>query len=186
LISSSQGTSDNTRTVDPPSCAGVIYGAEQQVYGESGFEAIRNQTLGKTISDIDDLVEQTAVVFATAEQAQAMLVSTTTQWQQCAKGHPTAYVSDSSVDQDLGYERGFSWYLADVIDSPGVVTMRMTAVSNLNGIAPACQVAMGSRDNVIVKAKTCFDTGTNPERPDASLAGDYAERIVNAMRDRVF
>jgi hypothetical protein len=86
----------------------------------------------------------------------------------------------------LGYERGFSWYFADVIDSPGLVTMRMTAVSNLNGIAPACQVAMGSRDSVVIKAKTCFDTGTNPERPDPSLAGDYAERIVNAKRNRVF
>jgi hypothetical protein len=164
---------------------GVIYGAEQQVYGSSGFEAIRNQTLGKTTSDIDDLVEQTAVVFATAEQARSTLVSEITQWQQCTIGHPTAYSSDSSVDQDLGYERGFSWYFTDVTDSPDLITMRMTAVDNLNGSAPACQVAMGLSDNVVVKAKACFDTGTNPQRPDPSLAGDYAERIVNAMRDRV-
>ncbi|WP_460359114.1 serine/threonine-protein kinase PknH/PknJ [Mycobacterium sp. ZZG] len=185
LVSSSQGTSDNARTVDPPACAGVIYGAEQQVYENSGFEAIRNQTLGKTISDIDDLVEQTAVVFPTAEAAQAIVDSSTTQWQQCALGHPTAYSSESSVDQDLGYERGFSWYFTTVTDRAGLITLRMSAVDNLNGSAPACQVAMGSRDNVVIKVKTCFDTDTNPRRSDPAVAGDYAERIASTMRDRV-
>lgn len=185
LLSSSQGTSDNTRTVDPPECAGVIYGAEQQVYENSGFEAIRNQTLGKTISDIDDLVEQTAVVFPTARAAQAILASSTTQWQQCALGHPTAYSSESSVSQDLGYERGFGWYFTSVTDTAGLITLRMSAVDNLNGSAPACQVAMGSRDNVVIKVKTCFDTDANPQRSDPAVAGDYAERIATAMRDRV-
>jgi len=50
------------------------------VYADTGFEAIPNQTLGKTTSDIDELVEQTAVVFSTAEQAQAVLASSTAQW----------------------------------------------------------------------------------------------------------
>jgi hypothetical protein len=58
------------------------------VYADTGFEAIRNQTLGKTTSDIDDLVEQTAVVFSTAEQAQAVLASSTAQWRERASGHP--------------------------------------------------------------------------------------------------
>ena len=91
VINSSLGTSDNTHAIDPPDCVGVIFGAEQQVYADTGFEAIRNQTLGKTTSDIDDLVEQTAVVFSTAEQAQAVLASSTTQWRECASGHPTQY-----------------------------------------------------------------------------------------------
>lgn len=185
VLSSTQGTSDNTRVVDPPACSGVIYGAEQQVYEDSGFEAIRNQTLGKTISDIDDFVEQTAVVFATAAQAKVIMATSAAQWQQCARGHPMAYSSESSVDQDLGYERGFAWYLTDVSDSSDLITLRMSAVDNLNGSAPACQAAMGSRDNVVIKVKTCFETGSNPQRSDPAAAGDYAERIANTMRDRV-
>jgi hypothetical protein len=39
----------------------------------------RDQTPGKTVSYIDDLVEQTAAVFSTADQAQAMLASSTAQ-----------------------------------------------------------------------------------------------------------
>ena len=56
-----------------------------------------------------------------------------------------------------------------------LITTRMSAVNNESGVAPACQLALGVRDNVVVKAKTCWDTGTGPEWPNPSLAGDYAE-----------
>ena len=63
--------------------------------------------------------------------------------------------------------------------------MRMSAVDNLNGNAPACQLALGVRHNVVVKAKTCWDTSAGPQRPDPALAGDYAERLTTAMLDRI-
>ena len=88
LINSSLGTSDNKFAIDPSDCVGVIFGAEQQVYGDSGYEAIRDQTLGKGTSSIDGLVEQTVAVFSTPEQAQAVLASSTAQWRKCASGHP--------------------------------------------------------------------------------------------------
>jgi hypothetical protein len=163
VINSSLGTSDNTHAIDPPNCVGVIFGAEQQVYADTGFEAIRNQTLGKTTSDIDDLVEQTSVVFSTAEQAQAVLASSTAQWRECASGHPTHYQSESSIDQDAGYEKGWGWYLTDAVVGEDLITMRMSAVDNLNGNAPVCQLALGVRDNVVVKAKTCWDTSAGPQ-----------------------
>ena len=37
LLSSSQGTTDNTHAIDPPDCAGVIFGAEQQIYAGTGY-----------------------------------------------------------------------------------------------------------------------------------------------------
>jgi hypothetical protein len=192
LINSSQGTSDNTFAINPSDCVGVIFGAEQQVYANTGYEAIRDQTLGKTTSDIDDLVEQTVAVFSTPEQAQVVLASSTAQWRKCASGHPdpdprypAAAQPKYSIDQDAGYEKGWGWYLTSVVVGDDLITMRMTAVSNLQGNAPACQLALGVRDNVVVKAKTCRDTRTNPSRPDPSLAGDYAERLATAMLDRV-
>ena len=196
LINSSLGTSDNTHAIDPPECAGVIFGADQRVYADTGYEAIRDRTLGNTVSDIDDLVEQTAVVFSTADQAQAVLTSSTAQWRQCAGGHPApdprypagspaAAPPEYSIGQDAGYERGWGWYLTNVVVGDGLITLRMSAVDNLNGNAPACQLALGVRDNVVVKAKTCVDTRTGPSRPDPSLAGDYAERLTTAMLDRV-
>lgn len=185
LISSAQGTTDNTHAIDPPTCAGVIFGAEQQVYGDTGYQALRDQLLGKTVSDIDDLVEQTVVVFPTAQQAHAVLSSSTIQWQECASGHPLEYPSDASISHDAGYERGWSWTLTDVAVGVDRITTRMTAVSNLNGNAPACQMALGVRVNVVVKTKTCWDTGTNPYEPDPALAGDFADRLAAAMLDRV-
>jgi hypothetical protein len=41
VISSSLGPSDNTHAIDPRGCAGVIFGAEQQVYANTRYEAIR-------------------------------------------------------------------------------------------------------------------------------------------------
>lgn len=184
VLSSAMGTSDNTHAIDPPTCAGVIFGAEQQTYADTGYQAIRDQTLGKSVSDIDDLVEQTVVVFDSADQAKAIVASTKSQWQTCASGHPLEYPSEYSIQQDGGYEKGWGWYLTDVTDSANLITIRMTAVDNLNGNAPACQVAMGSLDNVVVRVKTCFDTGTNPQRPSPSLAGDYAEQLATVMLAR--
>ncbi|GAA2553756.1 hypothetical protein GCM10010409_31090 [Mycolicibacterium diernhoferi] len=194
LLNSSQGTSDNTHAADPSACVGVLHGAEQQVYAGTGYEAVRDQTLGKTISYIDDLVQQSVVIFASAEQAQAILDSSNVRWNECADGHPTAYSSDSSVDEDLGYERGFSWYLSDPARTTSMLTMHMTAANVENAQTPACQVALGIRDNVVVQTRTCRDVGTTrpfgsgsqiPSRPDPSMAGDYAERLANAMLNRV-
>lgn len=185
VINSTLGTADNTHAIDPPSCAGVIFGAEQQVYADTGYEAIRNQILGKSVSAIDGLVEQTVAVFPTAEEAQAVLVSSTAQWRTCANGHPLEYSSDASVSHDAGYEKGWGWYLSGLVVGDELMTMYMTSVDNLNGNAPACQLALGVRENAVVKVKTCLDTGTNPQLPDPSLSGDYAERLAIVMLDRI-
>ena len=192
VIDSSLGTSDNTFAINPSDCVGVIFGAEQQVYADTGYEAIRDQTLGKTTSDVDDLVEQTVVVFSTAEQAQAVLASSTAQWRECASGQPVpgprfpvASQPEYSIHQDAGYEKAWGWHLTNVVVGDNLITLRMSAVDNLNGNAPACQLALGVRDNVVTKAKTCWDTRTNPSRPDPSLAGNYADRLTTAMLDRV-
>lgn len=54
--------SDNSFAINPSDCVGVIFGAEQQVYAGTGYEAIRDQTLGMGTSSIDNMVEQTVVV----------------------------------------------------------------------------------------------------------------------------
>lgn len=186
LLSSSQGTTDNTHAIDPSDCAGVIFGAEQQIYAGTGYERISDQTLGKSTSDLDDLVEQTVVVFLTEKQANAVLTSLKTLWRRCAAGHPTQYQSGSSIDQDAGYEKGWGWYLSDLnIGDDDLTTMRMTAVDNLNGNAPACQLAVGVRRNVLVRTRTCVDTKANPNRPAPSAAGYYASQLAQDMLERV-
>ena len=170
------------------------------MYADTGFEAIRNQTLGKTTSDIDDLVEQTAVVFSTAEQAQAVLASSTAQCRERASGHPdpaprypagspAASQPEYSVGQDAGYKKGWGWCLTDVVVGDDLITLRMSAVDNLNANAPACQLALGVRDNVVVTAKTCLNTGTGPQRPDLArqhcdVSHDTAQLVAVAEHAR--
>nr|WP_272818987.1 sensor domain-containing protein [Mycolicibacter engbaekii] len=88
VLASSLGMSDNAFAIDPPDCAGVIFGAERQVYADTGYQAIRDQTLGKDGTTIDGLIEQTVVVFPTIAEAQASLSASTFQWRKCASGHP--------------------------------------------------------------------------------------------------
>ena len=87
--------------------------------------------------------------------------------------------------EDAGYEKGWGWYLTDVVVGDDLITLRMSAVDNLNANEPACQLALGVRDNVVVKGKMCLNTRTGPQRPDPALAGDYAERLTTAMLDRI-
>jgi serine/threonine protein kinase len=84
VTNSSYGMSDNGSQVDPAKCVGVIFGADHAVYSGTGFEEIRDQTLDPSSYTIGNQIEQTAVVFPTAEQAQAVLTAQNQQWQRCA------------------------------------------------------------------------------------------------------
>jgi PknH-like extracellular domain len=50
-------------------------------------------------------LEQTAIIFPSADRAQAMLTSDQDQWRSCASGE---------IDQKAGPESGYSWKLSNV------------------------------------------------------------------------
>ena len=81
LDESRYGMSDNSAVVTPPECVGVIFTAEHQVYADTGFEAMRDQTFGPEPYVYDPSqtaptdIQQTVVVFPLAEQAQAVLAA---------------------------------------------------------------------------------------------------------------
>lgn len=192
VISSSQGTSDNTFAINPPQCAGILFGAEQRVYADTGYASIRNQVMGKSTSTFDDRIEQTAAVFDTPDQAQAVFATSQTQWQKCAAGHPdpdprypNSPAPEYSVHHDRGYEQSSGWDMANVMSDGSILTIQMGSVDNLNGGSPVCQAAMGIKDNVVATTRTCFDARTNPYAPDPAQAGDYASKLLVAMLSRV-
>ncbi|WP_375487470.1 serine/threonine-protein kinase PknH/PknJ, partial [uncultured Mycobacterium sp.] len=87
---------DHSGLVTPYSCVGVIFTAEQSVYADRGLLALRDQTLkavpptiypGKPLPpDTPEQVQQTAIVFPTVQQAQAVLTASQREWQSCAAG----------------------------------------------------------------------------------------------------
>jgi hypothetical protein len=142
--SSTYGMADNSSLVKPPSCVGVVFGAEHNVYADTGFNAMRDQTFAKepyvynaTGSAPIDL-EQTVIVFPSADQAQAVVASAQNQWRSCA---------GDVVDQHVGPESGFEWKLGDVQRPADLLTVSMA--SNSYQGAAACQPAMTT--TVVVK-----------------------------------
>ncbi|ORV80838.1 hypothetical protein AWC11_27655 [Mycobacterium interjectum] len=190
VTNSSYGMSDHANQVDPPSCVGVIFGADPSVYNGTGFEAIRDQTLDVSSYTTGDQIEQTIVVFPTAEQAQAVVTSQTRQWQACAN-RPNPYPPPTralQIGQRHG-EGGYSWTLADVQAGQDLITVKMAGYDNEAGSDQACQQALGVRANVVIKTKACQDISQsyrgNPVFTDTSMAGNYAQLLANTMLNRV-
>ena len=69
------GMSDNSNLVKPPSCVGVVFGAEHEVYGNTNFSAMRDQTFIPEPYAYDPTrsapgaLEQTVVAFPSIDQA---------------------------------------------------------------------------------------------------------------------
>src|SRR6476659_7867131 len=126
--------------------------------------------------------EQTAVVFASAEQALGFLTSSQAQWDVCSK---------SEVDANLGFENGRAFVLGNVQSEPNLITVTMASNGGLNG-PDACQQALGVLDNVVVEARTCevpdVTTTYDPVRgwpKDPGWAVPDAERVAKAMLENV-
>ncbi len=189
ISSSSYGMSDDSDQVRPPRCVGVIFGAEHSVYNGTGFEEIRDQTLGPSSYTVGHQVEQTAAVLPSAEKAQALLASQTKQWQTCASlPSEVPGMTGLQMGQRHG-EGGYTWTLANVAVGDNLITVKMAGYDNEAGSDQTCQQALGVRANVVVKVKACRDItlpqGSSPIFTDTSTAGDYGARLANAMLDKV-
>jgi serine/threonine-protein kinase len=189
MDTSSYGTADHSAQVKPPSCVGVAFTAEHNVYGDTGFQAIKTQSFSTGYGSSEgakgpESLEQTVAVFPSADLAQKFLTSSQTQWNTCA---------NSEVDVVLGFENGRGFRLGSVQREGNVITVSMASNGALSG-PHACQQALGARENVVVQARSCNgieqSTATNydPVRgwpTDPKWASDDAARLANAMLDKV-
>lgn len=188
--SSTYGMADHSNAIKPPSCVGVVFGAEHEVYADTGFNAIHDQTFTKRIDIYDatgsapEVLEQTVVVFPSAGQAQAVMSSAQDQWRSCAAGE---------VDQIVGPEVGYAWKLGSVQLQGDLLTVPMAANGAMTG-PQACQQVLGVRENVIVGTRSCNDieqstaTHYDPVRgwpADPQWATNDAEHLANAMLAKV-
>jgi serine/threonine protein kinase len=187
---STYGMADNSSLVTPSSCVGVVFGAEHTVYADTGFEAMRDQTFARepyvydaTGSAPTDL-EQTAIIFASADRAQAVLTSAQDQWRSCASGE---------IDQKAGPESGYGWKLGNVQREGDVLSVKMASNGAMTG-ASACQQVLGVRDNVVITTRSCnaVDASARTNYDPASgwpsdprWANNYASRLANAMIDKI-
>lgn len=183
LTSSAYGMSDHASQVTPRSCVGVVFTCEHDVYADAAPTAIKSQVFGNLFggdTSKPHLLQQTAAVFSSSQQAQDFLTASEDQWKKC---------SSSDVDAKLGYENGAGYALGTIHRQGNLITVAMATNGGLNG-PDACQQAIGARENVIVEVRTCevpdvqttYDP-TNGWPRDPGWAVPNAGRVAEAMLD---
>jgi hypothetical protein len=154
---------DHSSGVSNPACLAAIYGAEAPVYARSGWTAMRDQVAREPNEGNEHWVEQTAVLYPSAENAQAFFEQSQEIWQDCA-GH-----SISVDDLDASY----LWQIDKVAVEPNLIT-QLTAQEDAAGWA--CQHALSVVSNLTVEAWAC---GYRITGEAATIATDM---IANATK----
>ncbi|ULE35797.1 sensor domain-containing protein [Mycobacterium sp. IDR2000157661] len=133
---------DHSDQVSDPECLGAIYGAEDPVYAGSGWIAVRDQVAREPGENNDHWVEQTAVLYPSAEKARQFFDESTSAWEGCA---------DSTVEVDDS-DSSFLWDLSGVTVEDTMIT-QLTTQQDAEGWA--CQHALSVVSNVTVEAWAC-------------------------------
>jgi hypothetical protein len=130
-----------TRRKSDPDCP-VRSTARRPVYAGSGWTAMRDQVAREPGEDNEHWVEQTAVLYPSAEKAHKFFDESKSAWQKC---------SSYSVSVDNA-DATYLWQIDNVASEDTLIT-QMTAQEDANGWA--CQHAMSLVSNVTVEAWAC-------------------------------
>ena len=133
---------DHSADVSDADCLGAIYGAEEPVYAGSGWTAVLDQVAREDTEDNDHWVEQTVVLYPSADKAQKFFDDSKSTWQDCAN-----YAV--SVDDD---GTSYMWQLKDVTVEDTIVTQFITQ-DDAHGWG--CQHALSPVSNVIIEVWAC-------------------------------
>jgi hypothetical protein len=133
---------DHSGEVSDPDCLGSIYGAEEPVYAGSGWTAVRDQVVREPGEDNEHWVEQTAVLYPSAEKAQKFFEDSKAAWEKCS-GYSVS-VDDAAAT--------YLWQIDKVASEDSLIT-QMTAQEDAGGWA--CQHGLGVVSNVTVEAWAC-------------------------------
>ena len=163
VTSELQEMTDHSGEVSDPDCLGAIYGAEDPVYAGSGWTAMRDQVVREPSESNEHWVEQTAVLYPTAEKARAFFDSSKSSWKKC---------SGYSVSVDNA-DATYLWQIDNVISEDTLIT-QMTAQEDADGWA--CQHALSVASNLTVEAWAC---GYSIKDEAATIANDM---IGNAAK----
>jgi PknH-like extracellular domain len=155
--------SDHSAAVSDSDCLGTIYGAEGPVYEGTGWTAIRDQVAREPDENNDHWVQQTAVLYPSAENAQKFFDDSRSVWEHCAGGI-------ISVD-DVGASH--LWHIDDVTAKDTLIT-QLTTQKDADGWA--CQHALSVVSNLTVEAWAC---GYSIADEAATIATDM---VANAAR----
>ncbi len=149
--------SDHSDDVSEVECLGAIYGAEEPVYAGSGWTSVLDQISREESDDNEHWVEQTVVLYPSADKALNFFEKSRQTWESCS--NYTIYVDDGGSTYD--------WELGEVTADDTIVT-QITTQSDAAGWG--CQHALAPVSNITVEVWAC-----------SYSPGDEAATIVNDM-----
>ncbi|BBY92592.1 sensor domain-containing protein [Mycobacterium gallinarum] len=155
---------DHSDAVSDPDCLGAIYGAEEPVYAGSGWTAVRDQISREEGDDNEHWVEQTVVLYPSADKAQDFFEKSKAQWESC---------NESTVSVGNGGD-AYDWDI-DEFNAEDALVTQVTTQRDAAGWA--CQHALSPVSNVTVEVWACsYSPGDEAETIVTDIVANAAEK----------
>lgn len=141
-----QKMANESASVLPANCIGALYTGENATYGGSDWSGVSDQTLQQqspgTDTDVGHFfVDQTAVIFSSADKAEAFLNTSANNWKSCA-GQPVTVTNGNDQSH---------WNLKD----PTQTNTKIVQSRTQDGGDWACQHALSAVSNLVVEVVAC-------------------------------
>jgi len=158
VTNSRTGMSDDSATMTPKECLAIDGSAQAQVYADSGYTALRDQTLQEG-DNFTHYVEQAVVLFPSAKQADAFFTASAQQWPACRQ-----YTHTQTNTQ---------WNVGPISNTNGILSTTATQLNARSG-GWGCGRALAVRNNVVIDVNTC---SANPTDSAVNIANQIAAKV---------
>jgi hypothetical protein len=153
--------SDDSATMTPKECLAIDGSAQAQVYANSGFMDVRDQTLNRQEGDnLTHFAEQAVVLFPTAKQAGDFFAASAQQWQAC---HGYTHIQSKT-----------KWTVGPISNASGVISTTSTLQDPPSTGWKACGRALTVKNNVVVDVNTC---SVDPKNSAVDIANQIAAKV---------
>lgn len=153
---------DHSDAVSDAECLGAIYGAEDPVYAGSGWTAVLDQISREEGDDNEHWVEQTVVLYPSADNAQEFFEKSKGQWEGC---------NDYTVSVDDGGD-AYDW---DIEDFNAQDTLITQVTTQQDAAGWACQHALSPVSNITVEVWAC---SYSPENEAETIVTDIIAKAA--------
>ena len=152
---------DDSATMTPKECLAIDGSAQAQVYANSDFIALRDQTLNLQEGDnLTHFAEQAVVLFRTAKKASEFFAASAQQWQAC---HDYTHIQSKT-----------RWTVGAISNANGVLSTVTTLQDPPSTGWKACGRALTVKNNVVIDVNTC---SVDPKGSAVDIANQIAAKV---------
>lgn len=158
VTSAQSSMGDHSAFMTPPECLAIDGAAEAPVYADSGYWAMRDQSLNNG-DDFTHYLKQAVVLFPTVEMADAFVDASAEQWPACQQYSHT--------------QTGTQWSAGEIANTNGMLN---TVATQQDAGSPGwgCGRALVARNNIVIDINSC---SANPADSAVRIADQIATNV---------